>query len=73
MSIGEPIYCKLDAVTCPHHWLIEPPAGRTSIGTCRLCGATQMFSNILEYLYNNVNVPRPPRQHRKSDSKEVTQ
>ena len=26
---------------CVHHWLIEPPAGRTSRGTCKRCGESR--------------------------------
>lgn len=34
--------------TCPHHWLIPPPDGPTAIGTCKWCGATKEFSNVIE-------------------------
>jgi hypothetical protein len=30
---------------CRHHWLIESPQGRTSMGMCKLCGARKEFSN----------------------------
>ncbi len=30
---------------CAHHWLIAPPNGPTSLGTCKKCEATQEFSN----------------------------
>jgi len=30
---------------CPHHWVIEPPTGSTSLGMCKLCGAISEFSN----------------------------
>ena len=30
---------------CPHYWLIEPPQGPTSMGVCKLCGATREFDN----------------------------
>jgi len=30
---------------CRHHWLIESPQGRTSMGMCKLCGAQKEFSN----------------------------
>jgi hypothetical protein len=31
--------------TCPHHWIIEPATGPTSMGVCKLCGAAKEFSN----------------------------
>ena len=30
---------------CSHHWLIESPSGPTSIGACKLCGASREFRN----------------------------
>ena len=30
---------------CAHHWVIEPPNGSTSRGTCLKCGAVQDFRN----------------------------
>lgn len=30
---------------CTHRWRIEPPAGPTSRGVCRLCGAEREFRN----------------------------
>ena len=30
---------------CEHHWLIEPPSGPTSNGTCRICGEERAFEN----------------------------
>jgi hypothetical protein len=29
-----------------HHWRIDPPAGPTSTGRCRTCGAERAFSNV---------------------------
>lgn len=31
--------------TCVHHWRIDSPNGRESVGTCKRCGATRVFSN----------------------------
>ncbi len=31
--------------TCTHHWIIERPAGPTSEGECRDCGASRQFRN----------------------------
>ena len=39
--------CGTEEVTCKHHWLIEPPNGRTSMGVCKICGATREFDNQL--------------------------
>lgn len=36
---------SLPEATCPHHWLIEPPKGPTSMGVCKLCGETREFDN----------------------------
>lgn len=30
---------------CVHHWMIEPPNGPLSKGTCRKCNAEAMFPN----------------------------
>jgi hypothetical protein len=32
---------------CRHHWIIEPPAGATSMGRCKRCGAEKEFPNSL--------------------------
>ncbi|MDM7999032.1 MAG: hypothetical protein QUS33_03280 [Dehalococcoidia bacterium] len=32
---------------CQHHWLIDPPEGRTSDGECLLCRARKTFPNYL--------------------------
>ena len=33
---------------CQHHWVIEPPAGPVSKGTCRSCGEERDFPNYQE-------------------------
>lgn len=33
------------APDCTHHWVIEPPLGLTSIGTCKRCGRIREFAN----------------------------
>jgi hypothetical protein len=33
---------------CKHHWVIDPPQGRASKGTCRSCGEERDFSNYIE-------------------------
>ncbi|MDO8614637.1 MAG: hypothetical protein Q7T33_02735 [Dehalococcoidia bacterium] len=30
---------------CAHHWQIETPAGESSVGQCKICGATRSFLN----------------------------
>lgn len=34
---------------CTHHWVIEPPNGAVSRGSCKRCGVTQEFRNSFEY------------------------
>ena len=36
---------------CPHHWVIDPPAGRVSKGVCRSCGEERDFLNYTEGLW----------------------
>ena len=51
---GEIIYkvskrkCKTKGRTT-HHWDIDPPNGKISIGTCRYCNASQEFANSQSY------------------------
>jgi hypothetical protein len=45
--------------TCVHHWLIEAPAGATSLGTCTRCGGTREFSNGLEFSAGEREAPAP--------------
>ncbi len=30
---------------CTHHWVIDPPNGPISYGTCKKCGETKEFVN----------------------------
>lgn len=32
---------------CRHHWVIDTPAGTTSRGVCKRCGAEREFYNVL--------------------------
>jgi hypothetical protein len=34
--------------TCVHHWIIEAPSGRESVGRCKRCGTTKNFANSTE-------------------------
>ncbi|MBT4511610.1 MAG: hypothetical protein GY845_14300 [Planctomycetes bacterium] len=34
---------------CVHHWIIDPPDGPISKGTCKLCGDEKDFPNDLSY------------------------
>lgn len=54
-------YCPPELIR-GHHWNIGPPNGRTSVGTCRGCGATQQFRNSTEY------VPRSERNSNNGNS-----
>ena len=38
-----------DSPDCKHSWLIEPPNGPTSNGSCAHCGQTREFRNSYEY------------------------
>ena len=39
---------ELELMPCEHFWLIEPAAGPTSQGACRLCGVVRPFANYLD-------------------------
>ena len=30
---------------CAHHWELEPLSAAESVGVCKLCGETRVFSN----------------------------
>ncbi len=36
------------SATCVHHWLIEAPNGRESVGRCSRCGTAKSFTNSTE-------------------------
>jgi hypothetical protein len=41
-----------------HYWVIDPPNGPISIGTCKKCGEKKEFSNYSGPLYEkNFNTP----------------
>ena len=40
---------------CVHHYVIETPAGETSPGICRNCGAEKQFKNWLTDSYFEVD------------------
>lgn len=43
---------------CVHYWIIEPPAGPTSMGRCRGCGKRKQFANVMtDYGTINWNSP----------------
>lgn len=33
---------------CTHYWRIASPAGQTSTGVCRICGASREFQNYTQ-------------------------
>jgi len=35
--------------TCTHFWKIRSPNGKTSMGTCKLCGEKRKFMNSIEW------------------------
>lgn len=39
-----------EKVVCVHHWDIESPNGRTSIGVCKGCKTERKFSNSTGYV-----------------------
>ncbi len=36
------------AANCVHHWIIDAPSGRESVGVCKHCGVTKGFANSSE-------------------------
>ena len=42
-----------EEITCPHHWLIDPPNGEFSTGKCKMCKETKQFRN--SSIYNGWN------------------
>jgi len=39
---------KVSPKNCVHHWRIESPNGRESVGVCQRCGSKRKFSNSTE-------------------------
>ena len=52
-------------IRCAHHWLIEPPQGPTSIGTCKICGETSEFEN--QYSPAHAQSTRNKQEHDTGD------
>ncbi|PZC50804.1 MAG: hypothetical protein DK304_000510 [Chloroflexi bacterium] len=48
LSIGTVEATDVITEECVHFWLIEPPNGPTSYGSCRQCGVRQEFRNSVE-------------------------
>ena len=48
---------KAARAACVHVWDINPAAGPTSSGTCRLCGETREFANSSEHLVESKGKP----------------
>jgi len=47
--------------TCVHHWIIEAPSGRESVGRCKRCNATKNFANSTEsVMWEQTNTLRNP-------------
>ncbi len=49
----EPLACEATQKQsgCQHHWVIDPPKGPVSKGTCRSCGEERDFPNAPEGRY----------------------
>jgi hypothetical protein len=37
------------ALSCCHHWIIQPAVGPVSEGTCQKCGEVKEFKNSIDY------------------------
>ncbi len=40
-------------LACQHYWVLDPPAGPISTGTCQSCGEERDFPNHIEGRWNN--------------------
>ena len=63
------------AATCVHHWLIDAPNGRESVGHCSRCGKVRSFTNSTEaVMWEQTNTLRSDLSGRYRSSKinEVT-
>ena len=38
---------------CQHYWVLAPPEGPVSTGSCRSCGEERDFPNYIQGRYNN--------------------
>lgn len=56
---------------CVHHWVIEPPNGAVSQGSCKSCGEKKEFRNSFEYSswYGNKSPGPKGKAGAKSDAK----
>ena len=52
---------------CTHYWIIETPRGATSMGVCKLCGATSQFQNYVPYPSGEGKVTKFPKHDELSD------
>jgi len=43
---------------CSHHWVIESPGGRQSLGVCKRCGAKKLFFNSFDEETVKPKIPR---------------
>jgi hypothetical protein len=55
--LGAVVERKAAESVCCHHWIIETPAGPTSKGVCKLCGAEKEFDNFPENVWLKDDVP----------------
>lgn len=59
LQASHQVYATAD---CRHHWVIESPAGATSRGTCKRCGAEREFYNaVADFPWEEEREERVPR------------
>ena len=46
---AEEVTAEVTEGGCVHHWVIDPPNGAVSQGSCKVCGDKKEFRNSFEY------------------------
>jgi hypothetical protein len=54
---------------CVHHWVIDPPNGAVSQGSCKSCGEKKEFRNSFEYSSWYGNKSPAPKGAAKAEEK----
>jgi hypothetical protein len=44
---------------CAHHWMLSSPAGDSTDGVCKLCGATRRFNDAYQAPIRNLHNVKP--------------
>ena len=52
--VARPAVAMVSGPRCIHHWVIEAPNGRCSIGACKRCGLQREFRNSTETAWDPV-------------------